>query len=353
MKNKVQVLGILLLIILVSSCRKENQTALENMEQIYKEQGVPVKIRTVGMQDFSTYLTFTSSLKGIKESTGSSLVSDTVEDVLVKVGDYVQKDQSIIRFPKNNPSANYYQAEAGYKAAEQALKRITSLYENNGVSRQSYDDVKTQYEVQKANWLTVTDMIEVKAPLSGYITRLKVQESDNVHPGDDLFTVSNFDELTTTVWVSDHEIKKIQEGQRAYAFWEGETLQGEIMRVDLAMDNLKKAFAVQLRFTNTAHAVPSGITADIDIETELIPDALVIHSNEARQSRDDWYVYVNRDGYAQRKIIEVGARQGMFYQVKAGLEPTDKLITQGISLVRDQSPLYVVEEGENKLAYHN
>ncbi len=349
MKAILQPAVILLLIVLVASCQKEDPAAMKNMEEIYREQGIPVKVRTIGEQDFSTYLTFTSSLKGAKESTGSSLVSDTVEEVLVNIGDYVEKDQPVIRFPKSSPTANYYQAEAGFKAAEQAFKRVASLYENNGVSRQTYDDAKTQYDVQKANWITVNDMIEVKAPISGYITRLAVQESDNVHPGDTLFTVSNYDELTSTVWVADHEIRQIRVGQRATAEWEGIRLQGEVTRVDLAMDDRKKAFAVQIRFDNAAHTVPSGITAEIDIETKLIEDTIVVHRNEILKTREDWYVYVDKDGYAVRRLIQTGEKQGMFYQVVAGLQPEDKLITQGATLVRDQSPVLVVEESDSLL----
>ena len=349
MKEILQIAGLVLMIVLVSSCQKEDQTALKNMEEIYKEQGIPVEVRAVEEEDFSTYLTFTSSLKGIKESTGSSLLADTVEEILVEVGDYVEKDQPIIRFPKDNPSLSYYQAKAGFEAAEKGFQRIESLYESKGVSRQSYDDTKTQYEVQKANWLTVNDMVEVKAPLSGYITRLNVQTSDNVHPGDSLFTVSNYDELTSVVWVTDHEIQQIQTGQRATAEWEGTVLNGIVSQVDLAMDSQKKAFAVHVNFGNVEHSVPSGVTADIDIETELLENAIVLHRSEILKNQNDWYVYVDKDGYASRRIIQPGQRQGMFYQVEAGLQQGDKLITQGVNLVRDQSPIFVVKEASSVL----
>ena len=353
MKEIIQIAGILLMIVLVSSCQKEDQTALKNMEEIFREQGIPVKVRAVGEQDFSTYLTFTSSLKGAKESTGSSLVSDTVEEILVEVGDYVEKDQPIIRFPKNNPAVNYYQAQAGFEAAEKGFRRIESLYNSNGVSRQTYDDTRTQYDVQKANWKTVNDMVEVKAPISGYITRLNVQESENVTPGDSLFTVSNYDELTSVVWVADHEIRQISKGQRAQAEWEGLSLNGVVTQVDLSMDDRKKAFAVQIVFSNAEHAVPSGITADIDIETELIKDAIVVHRNEIQKNQNNWFVYLDKDGYASRQIIQPGRKQGMYYEVTAGLQANDKLITDGISQVRDQSPLFVVEESASQLVFNN
>ncbi|OQY32899.1 MAG: hypothetical protein B6241_09570 [Spirochaetaceae bacterium 4572_59] len=343
MKNMMSIL-VILMIIMVSSCQKEDQTALKNMEEIYREQGIPVKTRTIEEQDFSTYLTFTSSLKGLKESTGSSSVSDTVEEILVNVGDFVEKDQAVIRFPKDNPALSYYQAKAAYESADKGFRRIKSLYESNGVSRQTYDDTKTQYDVQKANWKTVNDMVEVKAPISGYITRLNVVTSDNVHPGDGLFTVSNYDELTTIVWVADHEIRQIQKDQRATAQWEGIDLSGVVSQVDLSMDAKRKAFAVHVNFSNAEHAVPSGVTADINIETELVENAIVVHRNEILKNQNEWYVFVNKDGHAEKQIIQTGKQQGMYYHVLTGLQSDDKLITHGVSLVKDQAPLFIVEE---------
>ena len=265
------------------------------------------------------------------------------------MGDYVKKGQPIIRFPKNNPTANYYQAQAAYKAAEQGFKRIENLYNSNGISRQTYDDTKTQYDVQKANWITVNDMLEVKAPISGSITRLNVQTSDNVHPGDKLFTVSNYDELSSVVWVADHEIRQIQKGQRASAEWEGLSLNGVVTQVDLAMDKEQKAFAVHLKFSNVEHSVPSGITADINIETQLVPAAIVVHRNEMLSNQNEWFVYLDKDGIAIRQVIQPGMRQGMLYEVLSGLNPEDKLITKGINLVRDQSAILVIEEETSQL----
>jgi len=344
MKNYTRLFGVVIFALLISACQKETQTEDKNIEEIYKEKGIPVVTRTMVKQDFSTYLTFTSSLKGMKESTGSSMVADTIEDVLVDVGDYVKKDQTIIRFPKNNPSAKYYQSMAAFNAAEQAYKRIENLYKSNGVSRQTYDDTKTQYEVQKANWTAVNDMLNVKAPISGYITRLNVHESENVKAGDTLFTVSNYDKLISVVWVSDREISQIKKGQRAQAQWEGTTLNGVVDQVDLAMDARQKAFAVQVAFGNSEHSVPSGVTASINIETRLIPDSLVVHRSEVLKNQDGWYVYLDKDGKAVKQTIETGLSQGMLYEVTKGLKENDMLITEGINMVRDGSLVRIVDD---------
>ncbi|OQY36531.1 MAG: hypothetical protein B6229_09860, partial [Spirochaetaceae bacterium 4572_7] len=272
-----------------------------------------------------------------------------VEEVLVEVGDYVEKDQPVIRFPKNNPGANYYQAEAGFKAAAIAFRRVEKLYNNNGISRQSYDDAKTQYDVQLANWETVNDMIEVKAPLSGYITRLNVQPSDNVQQGKNLFTVSNFNTLSSIVWVADYEIRSIQKGQVATANWENSTLTGVVTQVDLAMDAEKKAFAVHILFNNADQEVLSGITAAINIETSLTHNSIILHRNEILKNQNEWYVYVVEDNHAVKKIVEIGRNQGMSYEIISGLVNNANLITEGLTTVRNNSLIQIPEDSSSLL----
>jgi RND family efflux transporter MFP subunit len=336
--NKLRIAAPLLLIMMLAGCQKET-VAEKNLDDIYNEQGIPVKTRELVREDFSTFLSFTSSLKGIKESSESAMVADTVEAVLAEVGDYVEKDQVIVQVPKNNPSANYYQARAAYVSADKAFRRIESLYQSNGISRQEYDNAQTQYSVSKANWNNVQDMVEVKAPIAGYITRLTVIESDNINPGDVLFTVSNYDQLTAVVKVADHEIRHIEKGQRAYAKWEDVKLTGHVTRVDLSQDSETKAFAVQVQFDNSAHTIPSGVTADIDIETSLNPDSIVLHRREILEDKEGRFVYLDKDDKAVRSYVELGIRQGMYYQVKSGLNAGDKLITEGLTMVRNDSPI--------------
>lgn len=345
--KKSAIIILIMSVFLITSCDKEEKTNTKNIDEIHAEKGIPVKVRTTGKEDFITYRSFTSSLKGSKESIRSSMVSDTVQEILVEVGDYIEKDQPVIRFPKNNPTVNYYQAEAGFKAAEVGYKRVEKLYNNNGISRQSYDDARTQYEVQLANWETVNDMIEVKAPLSGYITRLNVQPSDNVRQGDNLFTVSNFNTLSSIVWVADYEIRSIQKGQVASAIWEDITLKGVVTQVDLAMDSQKKAFAVNILFDNTDQKVLSGITAAINIETSLTKDSIILHRNEILKNQNEWFVYVVEDNHAIKKVIEVGRHQGMNYEVLSGLVSDSILITEGLTTVRNNSLIQIPEDSSS------
>lgn len=335
---------------LALSCEKESTAEVENIEKIYADQGKPVKTRTLDEHRFVSTLDYISTVKGIKESTGSSFISDAVGDILFEVGDYVEKDQTVILFPENNPSANYYQAEAGFNAAEQAFGRVKNLYDNNGVSRQSYDDAKTQYEVQLANWKNVQELVRVKAPISGYITKINVSPSDNVNPGSELFTVSNYDRLTSTVWVNDRDIREFAVGQKVTASWEGEIIQGHVSQVDLSKDPHNKAFGVKIHLENQNHAIPSGVSADLSIVVNSVEKAIVLHRREFLNTDGEYYVFLAKEGFARKQLIEIGEKQGLYYVINSGLSEGDKLITEGQNLLQDDEKIRPVGVTESMIA---
>ena len=330
--------------ILFSGCSGESEADIRSIEEIHSQEGIPVRVREVRPVSFTSTLSYTSSLSGGQESTASAMISDEVEEVLVQVGDFVEKNQVIISFPADNPSLNYEQARVNFESARTAYQRISTLYKEEGVSQQSYDNARTQYELAKANWDTVRNMKDVKAPLSGYVTRLNVLESDNVETGDPLFTISDYKQLKSTVWVTDREIGRIEKGQRATAVWQGNRIDGRVIQVDMAMDQTRKAFAVKLEFENDSYLVPSGVSAQIHIEVYSRDQALVVEMDEVIESGDRRYVYLAEDGTGRRREIRTGVQEELKLEVIDGLRPGERLITEGLNLLSDGSKIRIIEE---------
>ena len=334
----------LLFALFLSACSDQEIEAVRSIDEIHDEEGVPVSVRSLEPTEFRTYLSFTTNVSGASESSASAMLADTVTGVLYEVGDYVQKDTAVVVFPTDNPTLKYEQARVGFQSAQTAFQRIQQLYEDDGVSQQTYDDARTQLEIARANWNSVQSMVRVKAPISGYITRLNVLESDNVNPGDPLFTVADPRELKTTVWLTDRQVGSVSVGQTAVARWQGIEIEGEVVQVDMAMDQNRKAFATKLRCRNTNLAVISGVTVVVEIETYRNNDALILNQREIVESEDERFVYVVHEDTALRRPIRVTHRQGLIAEVDLELNPGEKVITRGIEMVADGTLVRVVNE---------
>jgi membrane fusion protein (multidrug efflux system) len=317
------------------SCSRE-QTEAQNLEQIYKEEGIPVRVRKIELQPFSQELSYHSVLSGIKESVVYAMIADEVERVLVNVGDYVEKEQVLLTFPTDTPATRYYQAKVAFENARNAHERMQNLYRDGGISRQELDNATAAFEVAQADWEAVQKTVEVKAPINGYITKVDVRETDNVRRDDALFTISQTGRMKAVVWISDKEISDIRKGMPAYVAWNGERTEGQVVQVDLAMDPDKRAFQGVIEVANPGSALKPGTTVEVKIVSYTNPQAIVVQRQDLLQEGNSSFVYVLNQGTAEKRPVKLGRYYDLDVEILEGLKPGEELIVEG-QLLLDRS----------------
>jgi membrane fusion protein (multidrug efflux system) len=332
----------LFVLICFTSCFKK-QEATKNIEQLQKENGIPVRISQIVQKPYVQVLTYNAPLSGIEESTAKSMVGDVILNVNGKVGDYVKKDQIIISFSQDTPSAQYEQANSAYLNAQQTYNRMQRLFNQGAISQQEMDNVTTAYNVTKANLNSSSQMINVKAPISGYITAMKVSQGDNVSPGTELFTISNTSKYKAVIWVPDSEIQYVKKGQKVSAQWGSQTLSGATSTIALAMDQDKKAFRTEIIFNTHPKQIISGITFEIKLEVARINSAIVIERKSITEENNKMYVWLEVDNKAVKTEIKTQHNNGIEFEVISGLKPGDELITEGISLLTDNCLVQIIK----------
>ncbi|MBL1213787.1 MAG: efflux RND transporter periplasmic adaptor subunit [Ignavibacteriae bacterium] len=342
MKNKIiKALIILMTSSLIISCGNGEHES-KSMEQIYKEEGVPVKVSKIEKESFSSNLTYNTVLSGIKESSASAMIGGRIENVLVKVGDYVEKDQLLVTFPTDNPATQYYQAKVAYENALSMYERYKSLFETGGISAQELDNIKTQFEVNKANWNSVKKTVKVLAPISGYVTKVAVNESDNVRKETQLVTVADLSRLKASINVSENEIDEITKGTQAEAHWLGKTIQGKVTQVDMAMDPYTQAFNADVVFDNSDRKLMAGLTVEVNIKGSTQENTISVERKNLVKKGNEFYAFVvNNSAAKQRKLI-LGKNRGLFVEVVQGLNENDLLITEGQMFLEDNSKIKII-----------
>ncbi|MCP4149202.1 MAG: efflux RND transporter periplasmic adaptor subunit [bacterium] len=332
----------LAMVILFSGCTKEKIEA-QSMEKIHKKEGVPVRTLNVTPTTFKKELNFYSVLTGIKESTAFSAMGDKVETILVKVGDYVRKDQVLITFPTDSPAASYFQAKVAYENARAAYKRIDGLYKSGGISLQDRDNANAQFQVSKADWNNVNQMIKVKAPISGYVTKVHVSETDNVDKEMPLVTIARTEKLKAAIWVSEDEISQIRTGMKASASWKGNQIEGTVTQVDIAMNDLRKAFRAVVEFTNPDKLLFAGTTVNVSITTSRNAAAVVVERKNILEEQKKHFVFVVKNQIAQKRDITLGSEQNMDIEILQGLQPGDQLVIEGQLLLSHGSKVKIID----------
>jgi RND family efflux transporter MFP subunit len=175
------------------------------------------------------------------------------------------------------------------------------------------------------------------------ITQINVQESDNVNPGDELFTVSQTDRLKAKIWVSENDISSIRKGDEAKATWNGDLIEGRVMQVDMSLNSHMQAFGVVVEFDNPSRILPSGVNAEITLISKLDNESIFVERKNILRQKNESIVFVAANGTAQRRIIELGDAVGLAVQVTRGLQEGDLLITEGQMLLNDGDKILVIK----------
>jgi RND family efflux transporter MFP subunit len=346
--KRMNILGIVVffLLLTIANCTKKDQGDVRSMAQIYQEEGVPVRVETVKPRTFKTVLKFNSVLRGIKESTAYAAMGDKVEKIHVRVGDLVKKDQVLVTFPTDSPSAKYYQAKVAFENAKTAFKRIDNLYMSGGISLQERDNAKAGYDVAAADWNAVKQMVKVKAPIAGYVAKIHVSETDNVDKEMALVTISQTKRMKAAIWISEDEISEIEKGIPATASWKGNSVEGEVVQVDMAMNYSKKAFRAQVEFDNSENQMKAGTTVDILITTSTKTNAIVMERKNILREKEENFVFVINKDKAEKRVVALGKQQGLDTEIIRGLKIGDRLVVEGHTLLENGTKVKIVAKGK-------
>ena len=345
MKLKIIVLLIIAITLLqlsVVSCGGEDEPA-KSMAQIQEEEGVPVKVETIEYKPFEKFHSYFAKLAGIKEATKGAPFGGKIEKINYRVGAYVEADSVVIEFPYDAPGSVYEQTKTTYETSKKTYERTKVLLEAGESSQANFDAVEAQYLVNKRNYEIARQLTFIEAPFSGRIVDIKVNVGDNVNKDAPLFTIAQLHKMRARVWITEKEIGEIKKGMSAYMDFGGKTYIGKVVELSLAIDPAKQAFFAEVEFDNSRRELKSGVTVEIKILVYENKKAIIIPRNLMAMDEEGQYVFVEKDGKAEKRYISDGNDSGIYFEISKGLQVGDKLITKGASQLTDGSKVNVIQ----------
>lgn len=338
--KKIIITSLVLTLLVFSACAKKKEAG-KNIEQLQKEQGIPVTVSSLELSTFNQELTYNATLSGAEEADAMALMSDVIVKINAKVGDRVSRGQTIVVFPRTALEARNDQAQTAFDAAKLAYDRMRRLVAQGAISQQDMDNVETQYKMAQSALDSSNQMINITAPISGVITKIMVNQGDRTYPGQPLFTVASASAFKAILNVPEMDVKQIRKGGPAIAIWNNETLNGRVSSVAMGMDKDSKAFRVECLFPNTNRNFSYGVTAEIKLKTLSKQNCIVIERQFIVLENGKKFVWLAENGKAKKVEIQTGLDNRLSYEVTEGLNPGDNLITEGMSLLTEGAKILV------------
>lgn len=183
---------------------------------------------------------------------------------------------------------------------------------------------------------------EIRAPFSGHVADVQVEEGQQVAAGNECFKLVDLSQIEVELQVLESEIGLAQEGRKAevtFPAYPGETFRGRVVSINPMIDEESKTAKVTVRLDNPERRILPGMFAYAKLEAQIFKDRFLV-PKEALLIRDQRkLVFVVRDGLAKWCYVETGLENEGFVEIldsTFGLKPGEMVITSGhYTLVHD------------------
>jgi RND family efflux transporter MFP subunit len=202
------------------------------------------------------------------------LISGTLKELAVNVGDPVAAGQKLAEISAPDLEYAVLQAEEAVRAAEFRYQywipaRLDRPPERRLLAEQEYIQVQRSLDTAKAALTQAT----LNAPFDGIVADIQAVQGELVQPGQVLMTVADLEHLRIeTTDLSERDLPKVQVGQTAQVHIEAldQTLDGRVAAIAPVADKLggDVIYRVTIDLDTVPETLRWGMTAEVNIQTQ-------------------------------------------------------------------------------------
>lgn len=289
-----------------------------------------------------------------------SSVSGILDEVMVSVGDSVERGEKVARIqivpePEqiNNAESDVEVARLNYERARENYERQKELYENDVVSRNEYEEARNNYEVRKRELNSAQNRLEIlregataemeetsniiRSTMDGMVLSIPAKEGSsimgrgNFNEGTAVMVIADMDNMVFQGQVGESEVAMLEPGldmELQIGARPNETY--EAMLGFIAPRGVEEQGRVQydisaLVESKEDNVLRAGYSANADVIIEEKEDVLSIEERYLNFEDGQAKVRVKQeDGSFETQPVETGISDGVHIEIKEGLDKDDE-----------------------------
>ncbi len=359
--TRISLLAPALLLSTLSACSSAEKKAPETAapafhitDEVMKE----LRIDTVKERPMLNELSLTGQIASDENHTAKifPLVGGVVEKVDVELGDYVHQGQqlAVIRSGEIADLQNQGTAAGSDLAIAQKNVAVAQDMFKAGLSSER-DVLLARSELQKARGtagksrkqlaiygVTPDGKYSLKSPISGFITDKNVTTSMQFNNSnvENLFTVSDLDDVWILANVFQSDISKVQPGFTADVTtlaYPGRHFTGRVDKVFNILDPDSKVMKVRVKLRNPGYLLKPEMYAQIKVQNAAGGNMLAVPASAVVFDKDRTFVMVYKDrSHVETRPVKVASTVGDVSYIASGLKPGERFISQNQLLIYDE-----------------
>ncbi|HTS06128.1 MAG TPA: efflux RND transporter periplasmic adaptor subunit [Candidatus Eisenbacteria bacterium] len=285
----------------------------------------------------------------------TSLGSGRVVDLRVKLGDTVEKGQTLLVISSPDLAgafSDYEKAKADEQLSRRALERAQMLYDRGAIATKDLEVAQDTEDKAKVDLSTADHrvrilgadpnhpgaLIELKAPVSGTIVEQNVAGAEGIKSLDNtpnLFTIANLSEVWVVCDVFENDLGEVHVGDsadiRLNAFPE-RVYKGKITDISRVLDPTTRSAKVRIVLPNPEGTLRAGMFAVATFHSRKLTDRVVVPATAIMRLHDkDWvFQKIGANRYRKIAVQADGLAPDGMQQIRSGVKPGDEVVTNAL-----------------------
>jgi RND family efflux transporter MFP subunit len=348
-------------------------------------QRLPMTVETAQVKraDMSNEVTVVGNLIGAQTVEAGPKVAGRLETVTVRLGDRVNRGQTIATVEDREIQEQVKQAKASYdvsaatirqreadlRLAQTNLDRSRNLFERQLIPKQTFDDTDSRFQAavaqldlaraQFAQAQARLDELKINlsntnitSPVSGFVGKRSLDPGAWVTPNAPFISVVDIGIVRLVANIVEKDIRRITSGLAADVevdAYPGEKFVGHVAHIAPVLDPATRTGQIEVEIANPNFRLKPGMYAKVAFIVDKKNNALVIPTAalvDLGGSRGVFTASATEQGQvASFKKIDVGIVNQTLAEVTSGLAEGDHIVTTGAAALREGDRILL--PGEN------
>jgi len=324
---------------LLAGCGKAHQGHTATQRELPSAQ---VRTQTVEAKPLARVEDVVGTVRAKLRATIEAKTSGRITDLPVVLGQKVKAGELLARLDAPEIKARLDQAEATLQQAERDSKRLSSLLNQQAVSRADSEAADSRYLVAKGVVAEVRAMmgyVEIHAPFDGVVTKKWVDVGDQAAPGKPLVDMEDPSKLQLEADVPEAIASRIKQDARMTIRVEQSTsdLSGTMAEIAPIADPISRTFRVKLDVP-ASPGVMSGqfarLVVPVGENTSMrVPTSAVVQRGQLE------IIFAVENQHARLRLVKTGRRVNDETEILSGLNSGDLVVVDNPLLLVDGQPL--------------
>jgi membrane fusion protein (multidrug efflux system) len=348
----VVVLGVLIFIFSLYQDIRMERSRLEKIKQeAIKKETPPIRVITLTV--IPGRLEDKIKLPGYIEPAENLLVKAEVPgqvvQILTKEGAHIKQGQLIAQLDDRDYTSRLARIEANHRLAKLEYDRIYSLDKKKITAASRLDEIEarlTDVSAQRDEAELALNRTRIMAPIEGRINEIIAKQGSFLSVGDPVAQILRVSDVKVTVGIPESDVVFFLDLNEATVVIDAlnkRRLIGKKVFLSRQPRNLARLFDLELKIPNPDGHVLPGMFASVELVRAVYEKALVIPLYAVINQGDEQFVYIEKDGSAQKVPVKTGQLVNWQVHITSGISANDNVIVVGHRLLNDAQPVEVIK----------